>query len=85
MSYSRTANQYHNELTRAMQPLRGRCITPPKVREVLITKFPKLAKVQDWVRPSDHCCNHSNRGACGCANTKDALFERVKRGHYRVL
>ena len=85
MSYSEIAIKYHQALANAVRPLRGRVITPREMRDALVAAHPELASIQDWVLPSDHCQNHTNRGACGCATTTTALFERIGRGKYRVL
>lgn len=85
MSYAETVSAYHDELAKAVQPLRGRVVTPMEIRVVLVAMFPRREDVVDWVQPSDHCRNHRNKGACRCATTDDALFKRVTRGHYRVL
>ena len=37
-----------------------------------------------WVIAADHCRNHTNSGACQCAQTENAIFERLGRNRYRV-
>lgn len=76
---------YHDKLAQALLPLKGRVIDPTEGRAALIATFPELEGKQEWIILSDHCINHTNRGACECAMTESALLERVGRGRYRVL
>jgi hypothetical protein len=85
MSFTPTVSRYHDALAAAMRPFQGRVLTTAEIREALVTARPDLRDVQDWVQPPDHCRNHTNEGACDCAQTARALFEQVERGRYRVL
>lgn len=85
MSFTKVVSDYHDSLVRALLPLRGQEVTPAAVRAALVDALPELEAKQKWVMPSDHCRNHSNKGACRCALTDEALFERLGRGRYRVL
>jgi hypothetical protein len=85
MSFTTVVSQYHDDLARTVPKLRGRQVTQREVRAAFIARFPNLADRQDWIQPSDHCRNRTNKGACRCAKTQDALFERVEWNRYRVL
>jgi hypothetical protein len=85
MSFSKIASKYHDQLAQAMGPFRGRVVRPREMRAALVADFPQLEGAQGWVLPSDHCRNRTNKGACRCATTDDALFERIGWGQYRVL
>jgi hypothetical protein len=85
MSYSSTVSRYHDELAQAVQSLRGRVVGPSTIRAAFSARFPELQDLERWILPSDHSRNHTNDGACRCAMTTDALFERIERGQYRVL
>ena len=37
-----------------------------------------------WVQPSDNSINITNKGACCCAKTEDAIFEQIRYGLYKV-
>lgn len=43
-----------------------------------------MGKDHQFVYPSDHRINLTNEGACDCAMTDRALFERIRRGEFRV-
>lgn len=84
-SYSRLATKFHDQLGRAIVPSRGSVVGPTDVRKVLVQMFPSTKDLIDWVEPTDHCVNHINKGACECAYSATALFERVGRGRFLVL
>jgi hypothetical protein len=85
MSFTTVVSQYHTDLAQTVRALRGRLVTQREVRDAFVDKFPNLEAKQDWVKPSDHCRNQTNKGACVCAKTPNALFERVEWNCYRVL
>ena len=84
-SLSVFATKFHKQLEQALLPLKNLIVGPAQVRKVLAEKFPAREKDIDWILPSDHCVNHTNKGACECARSEAALFERVGHGKYRVL
>ena len=51
----------------------------------LIKSNPAFKGQEQWIYPSDHCINHTNKGACYCAKTDKTIFERIGRGKYKVL
>lgn len=85
MSHSTTVSEYHDRLAQALRPLRGRVIETAEARAALVAALPEMDDAQGWVILSDHCRNRTNKGACRCAETDDALLEWVERGRYRVL
>ncbi len=85
MGYTEAVSRFHDSLAQAVQPLSGQEVTRARVRAAFVTAFPELEPQQDWVMPSDHCRNRTNKGACGCAQTEGALFERLGHDRYRVL
>jgi len=84
MSFASTVSGYHSTYAAAMAPFRGNLMTKAEI-DVAVAEAIADPKVRQWLLPSDHCSNHSNDGACGCAQTDHAIFERVGHGRYRVL
>ncbi|MBN1364562.1 MAG: hypothetical protein JW976_07145 [Syntrophaceae bacterium] len=77
------AAKYHNDLKQTMIRYRGKILQTSHIREI-IEQHPVLAKDSQFVYPSDHCINHTNKGACYCALTEEAIFEQIRHGIYRV-
>lgn len=82
MSFTPAVSRYHDDLARLMRPYQGQQLTTAEIRQRVEQSLP-YADGQ-WVQPSDHCHNHTCEGACDCAKTDRAIFERIKRGRYRV-
>lgn len=78
------ATKYHDELAKTMAVHGGRIMATSEINDI-VAHHPILARDERWVYPSDHCVNHTNKGACTCAETEAAIFEKVRRGVYRVL
>ena len=72
----------HEQLERIFQARKGAVLTTAEIKRLYKAQYdhPDV----DWVQPSDHSTNMTNKGACFCAQTKRALFERIRRGVYRV-
>ena len=85
MSFTDEVSKYHRKLSEAMVPYRGKVLTNPEIRRILITSCPELKVKEDWILPSDHCRNHTCKGACYCSMSNEAIFDRVERGKYLVL
>jgi len=85
MGWREFATKYHNQFADAMMVCEGRVLMRKEIIKMLLRRFPELREMEDWLYPSDHCKNHSNKGACYCAETKNAIFERLDRGKYKVL
>ena len=84
-SFSDSATRFHDALARALAGLQGQEIDRKLALTALLRKSPDLLPQIDWILLSDHCSNHTNKGACECALTKGALLERISHGRYRVL
>jgi hypothetical protein len=78
------ASMFHNDLKQAVAPFRNEILETARIRKI-IEAVPAFKGQEQWIYPSDHCTNHTNKGACQCAETDEALFERIKRGLYRIL
>jgi hypothetical protein len=77
------ASRYHEDLRRAVANRKGEVLKTSEVAAI-VREVPSIGKAAQFVYPSDHCVNHTNEGACSCAMTDRALFERVRRGEFRV-
>lgn len=82
--FTAMVSKHHSDLSALMQPHKGKVMKTAEIRNQ-INGSRVFKDVADWVLPSDHCRNHTNKGACECAGTERAIFERIKRGLYRVL
>ena len=82
--WSNVASRFHEGLEKTMRPYNSSILSTSDINEIVSQDQSLEADVQ-WIQPSDHCLNHTNAGACWCAKTRDALFERLGRGKYRVL
>jgi hypothetical protein len=81
---TRTVGAYHDRLVQAVAGMMGREVTQAEVKAAYAAAHPDRPGDLKWVMAADHCVNHTNRGACACSMTDDAVFERVARNHYRV-
>lgn len=84
-SFTTTVSKRHNRLAEVVGPMRGQSVKKVIVDAAWKLAYPQLKNDTQWIILSDHCINHTNKGACKCAKTELALFERVARGIYRVL
>ena len=78
------ASVFHDKLKEIMVPYRNQVLSTAVIKRI-IEEVPEFKGQEQWIYPSDHCTNHTNKGACKCALTDDAIFERICRGKYRVL
>ena len=78
------ASTFHDYIVEAMDNHKGQVLRTGEILKILINKFPELEIRKDWIQPPDHCINHTNKGACYCAEKDTAIFEKVTRGKYRV-
>jgi len=83
--FTTTVSKRHNRLAQVIGPMHGKTVKKSTVDAAWKSAFPALANDTQWIILSDHCINHTNKGACKSAKTELALFERVARGEYRVL
>lgn len=77
------ASKFHDDLMKEMGPYQNKTLETSRIRKI-IEKVPALQGREQWIYPSDHCINHTNKGACYCAETKMAIFKRIRRGLYSV-
>ena len=82
--FEKFASKFHNKLKEVMVPYKNKVLQTARFIEI-IEKVHDFRGQEQWIYPSDHCKNHMNKGACYCAETDDALFEKIARGQYRVL
>ena len=85
MGFSEEVSKYHKKLSEAILPHKGKILGNPEIKRILIARYPELKEKEDWILPSDHCRNHTCKGACHCSMSDDAIFDRVARGQYLVL
>ena len=82
--FEKFASKFHDKLKEVIAPYRKKILSMARIKEI-IENTPDFRGQEEWVYPSDHCKNHTNKGACYCAETDDALFEQITTGKYRVL
>ena len=82
--FSQMARRFHIGLLQIVQSRKGEILTTAQIRKI-VDGDPGLAGYASWIYPSDHCINHTNKGACDCALTAEAIFEKISRGNYRVI
>lgn len=79
MSYA----HYHDELSKLMQSHKDQILTSTEVKRLFTEAYPDLRS--DFVQATDHCIDHTCKGACDCAQTNKAIFSYLKRNTFRVL
>lgn len=75
--------KHHDELKEAVKPHIGLELSYSSIQSIFSEKHPTLNVA--WVQPSDHCDNHSCKGACDCSETGIAIFSKISKGNYLVL
>lgn len=83
--WTKSVSKFHNDLELAMKPYQGMELETSKIAKIIIDT-PNLAHDAKFIFPSDHCINHTNKGACVCAllGEGEPIFEKIKRGLYLV-
>jgi hypothetical protein len=76
-------SEFHDDLMKAMMPYQNQTLETSRIRRI-IDNVQAFQGREQWIYPSDHCINHTNEGACYCAETERAIFKRVRRGLYSV-
>jgi len=84
LGWEKFASKFHDKFKEIMEPYRNKVLETAVIRSI-VEKVPEFSGQEDWIYPSDHCINHSNKGACYCAETDGAIFQRIARGRYKVL
>ena len=82
--WEKLTSKFHDDLKIAMVPYKKMVLEKARIDKI-IEKTPSLQENAQWILPSDHCKNHTNKGACFCAITTQAIFERIFRRKYKVL
>lgn len=85
MTYSDEVTKYHEKLADTFVPHKGMELTNKEIKKILLKRYPKIKDKESWILPSDHCINHTNKGACECSMKNIAIFKRIGRGKYLVL
>ncbi len=78
-----TTTRFHGDLKQTMTRHSGETLRTSQIKKI-IEGNRNLAEYAQFVFPSDHCINHTNEGACYCALTEEAIFEKIRHGIYRV-
>lgn len=73
----------HEQLKELMKSRRGQILLTAEVKHLFEETFPDSKDAQ-FVQPPDHCFNMTNKKACTCAQTEQAIFECIKRGEFKV-
>lgn len=84
MSFTPATTQTHEALVRALKGKSGQILRTAEIRKLVKERAPEIGQNIQWLFPTDHCDNHSVRGACRCAKTEDAPLSRVSRGLFLV-
>jgi hypothetical protein len=82
--FEKFSSKFHNKLKEVMVPYKNKILQTARFIKI-IEQVHDFRGQEQWIYPSDHCRNHTNKGACYCAETDAALFEKIARGQYRVL
>jgi hypothetical protein len=77
------ASRFHDDLKRAMIPYKGKQLKTAEINNIL-KDVPGLAQNVRLIQPPDHCRNVKNFGACTCAHTDKAIFEKLQKGLFYV-
>lgn len=67
--------------------MRGKTVNEKIIDTAWKAAFPALAKDTQWIILSDHCINHTNKGACKCTKTElweVEVPEKSSRCYFRV-
>jgi hypothetical protein len=81
--WTSTASRFHDELKQAMSPYQGKKLTTAEISNILksVSSFAQHAR---FIQATDHCRNVKNFGACACAHTDKAIFDKLQRGLFFV-
>jgi hypothetical protein len=81
--WTMTSSRFHDELKRAMMPYQGKQLATAQINNIL-KSVPGLAQNARFIQPADHCRNVKNFGACTCAHSDKAIFEKLQKGLFHV-
>jgi len=69
----------HYRYVEAFKHMAGQELETNQIEAIMLDKF---GIPSEGVRPNDHA--EGNKNECGCARTDDRIFDRTRRGLYRV-
>jgi transcriptional regulator with XRE-family HTH domain len=72
----------HDNLRKLFESRKGAEFSAAAIRKLYEANYSSPDVM--WVQASDHAVNMTNKGACWCAKTDEAIFEQIKHGLYRV-
>lgn len=81
--WKKTSAKFHDDLKQAMKAYRGRELKTSEINDI-IKNNQTLSSNAQFIQPPDHCSNHTNKGACYCAMTEQAIFKKIRHGVYLV-
>ena len=84
MSFTPATTQTHDALVAALAGMHGQILKTAEIRKLVEERVPEIGKNIQWLFPTDHCDNHTVKGACRCSKTEAAPLSRVSRGVFRV-
>jgi hypothetical protein len=70
----------HDRFRRAFAHRRNEVLTTAQIRHILRRAYPDMS--EGSALPNDHA--EGNKSDCGCAGTSSRIFDRLRRGLYRV-
>lgn len=87
MSFTPAVRKFHSYLLNAMSLYKGQDLSRSEILKILRERYPELEEKieKGWIHPTDHCINHTCKGACDCSISEDAIFKRIKRGMFHIL
>jgi hypothetical protein len=84
MSLTPSTTKTHDALVRALAGKSGQSLSAAEIKQLVEEQVPELGKDSQWLHPTDHCDNHTIKGACRCSNTEDAPLSLVSRGLFLI-
>jgi hypothetical protein len=84
MSFTKATTQTHDAIVRALAGKKGQTLRTGEIRKLVEERVPEIGKNIQWLFPTDHCDNHTVKGACRCAKTEDAPLSRISHGLFLV-
>jgi hypothetical protein len=70
----------HECFAKAFRKHAGQTLSTGQIGRILLNDYPSFS--EGSVRPNDHA--EGNECPCSCARTADRVFDRLRRGLYRV-
>lgn len=70
----------HAKLKGVFKNHRGKRFRTEEIKDMIMKMVPDFA--DGSVRPNDHA--EGNKSPCRCAGTHERIFDRIKRGWYKV-